>query len=61
MNNLHSLFQAILKPYTAPIPSPESIDRAMLADKLNDGYFQRKIQNAIKLEQQNAKYENPFY
>ena len=61
MKNLHPLFKAILKPYAPPIPSPEAIDRAMLADKLNDGYFQRKIENAIKLEQQNAKYENPFY
>jgi hypothetical protein len=30
----------------------------MLADKLADGYNQRKIDNAIKLEMQNAYPEN---
>ena len=50
---MHPLFEFILRPY-AP-PTPEAIDAAMLADKLNDGYFQRKIDNAIKLEQQNAR------
>jgi hypothetical protein len=37
-----------------PKPSPEDIDRAMLADKLADGYNLRNIERAIKLEQQNA-------
>jgi hypothetical protein len=30
----------------------------MMADKLADGYFQRQINNAIKLEMQNANPEN---
>ena len=52
MNNLHPLFQAILKPYAPPVPSPtpEEIDAAMHRDKLNDGYFKRQIANAIRLE-----------
>ena len=55
---IHPLFEAILRPYTppAPLPTPEAIDAAMLADKLADGYFQRKIDNAIKLE---LRYANP--
>jgi hypothetical protein len=55
-NSIHPLFQAILRPYmpSAPKPSPEAIDRAMLADKLADGYNKRNIERAIKLEQQNA-------
>lgn len=36
------------------LPTPEQIDRAMLADKLADGYNQRNIERAIKLEQKNA-------
>jgi hypothetical protein len=52
---MHPLFEAILRPYAPPSPSPEAIDAAMLADKLADGYFQRQINNAIKLEQQNAR------
>lgn len=32
------------------LPTPEQIDRAMHQDKLNDGYFQRQIANAIRLE-----------
>jgi len=55
---MHPLFEAILRPYTPPVPSPEAIDAAMLADKLADGHNQRKIENAIKLEQQNAYPEN---
>jgi hypothetical protein len=55
MNELHPLFKAILKPYAPPRPTPEAIDRAMLADKLADGYFQRQIERAIKLELQNPK------
>jgi hypothetical protein len=53
---MHPLFAAILRPYTPPPPkpSPEAIDKAMLADKLADGYTQRNIDRAIKLEQQNA-------
>ena len=56
MTNLHPIFQARLRPYTPPEPnpSPEAIDAAMLADKLADGYNQRNIERAIKLEQQNA-------
>ena len=55
-NAMHPLFQAILRPYMPPEPkpSPEAIDRAMLADKLADGYSKRNIERAIKLEQQNA-------
>lgn len=55
---MHPLFEAILRPYTppAPLPTPEAIDAAMLADKLADGYFQRQINNAISLE---LKYANP--
>lgn len=55
MTELHPLFAAILKPYTPPEPTPEAIDAAMLADKLADGYNQRNIERAIKLEQQNPK------
>jgi hypothetical protein len=57
---IHPLFEAILRPYAPPVPlpTPEAIDAAMLADKLADGYFQRQINNAIKLEQQNAYPEN---
>ena len=54
---IHPLFEAILRPY-APPPTPEAIDAAMLADKLADGYNNRKIDNAIKLEMQNANPEN---
>ena len=53
---IHPLFEAILRPYTPPSPSPEAIDAAMLADKLADGYNQRKIDNAINLE---LRYANP--
>ena len=55
-NDIHPLFAAILRPYTPPEPnpSPEAIDAAMLADKLADGHNNRKIEQAIKLEQQNA-------
>jgi hypothetical protein len=53
---MHPLFEAILRPYTPPNPSPEAIDAAMLADKLADGYFQRQINNAINLE---LRYANP--
>ena len=57
-NSMHPIFQAILRPYIPPeqpkpSPSPEAIDAAMLADKLADGYNNRKIEQAIKLEQQN--------
>ena len=53
---MHPLFEAILRPYAppAPLPTPEAIDAAMLADKLADGHNNRKIEQAIKLEQQNA-------
>ena len=58
---MHPIFQAILRPYMPPEPpkpTPDAIDAAMLADKLADGYFQRKIDNAIKLELKNAYPEN---
>ena len=57
---MHPLFEAILRPYTppAPLPTPEAIDAAMLADKLADGYFQRQINNAINLELRYAYPEN---
>jgi len=57
---IHPLFEAILRPYAppAPLPSPEAIDAAMMADKLADGHNQRKIDNAIKLELKNADPEN---
>ena len=55
---MHPLFEAILRPYTPPAPTPEAIDAAMLADKLADGYNQRKIDNAINLELRYAKPEN---
>ena len=54
---MHPLFAALLRPYTPP-PTPEDIDAAMLADKLADGYNQRKIDNAIKLELRYASPEN---
>jgi hypothetical protein len=50
---MNPIFHAILRPYMpppAPLPTPEAIDTAMLADKLADGYFQRQINNAINLE-----------
>jgi len=55
---IHPLFEAILRPYAPPVPlpTPEAIDAAMLADKLNDGYFQRSIDRAINLE---LRYANP--
>jgi len=55
---MHPLFEAILRPYAppAPLPTPEAIDAAMLADKLADGYFQRNIERAINLE---LRYANP--
>lgn len=55
---MHPLFEAILRPYAppAPLPTPEAIDAAMLADKLADGYNLRKIDNAINLE---LRYANP--
>jgi hypothetical protein len=55
-NDIHPLFQAILRPYMPPEPkpSPEAIDKAMLADKLADGYNLRNIERAIRLENQNA-------
>ncbi len=59
---LHPLFEAILRPYSPPpknqpkTPTPEEIDKAMLADKLVDGYNQRNIARAIKLE----KGQSPF-
>jgi hypothetical protein len=54
---IHPIFQAILRPYAppAPLPTPEAIDAAMLADKLADGYSKRNIERAIRLEQQNAR------
>ena len=54
---MHPLFQAILRPYTPPPPktTPEAIDTAMLADKLADGHNKRNIEQAIKLEQKNAR------
>jgi hypothetical protein len=57
---IHPLFEAILRLYAppAPLPTPESIDAAMLADKLADGYNLRKIDNAINLELKNAYPEN---
>ena len=56
---MHPLFEAILRPYAPPpVPSPEAIDAAILADKLADGYFQRSIDRAIKLELKNANPEN---
>jgi hypothetical protein len=55
---IHPLFEAILRPYAPPVPSPEAIDAAMLADKLADGHNQRKINNAINLELKNASPEN---
>ena len=57
---MHPLFEVILRPYAppAPLPTPEAIDAAMLADKLADGYNKRKINNAINLELLYAKTEN---
>lgn len=57
---MNPIFQAILRPYAppAPLPTPEAIDAAMLADKLADGYNLRKIDNAINLELKYAKPEN---
>ena len=57
---IHPLFEAILRPYAppAPLPTPEAIDAAMLADKLADGYNKRNIERAIRLELKNAYPEN---
>ena len=57
---IHPLFAAILRPYAppAPLPTPEAIDAAMLADKLADGYNKRNIERAIRLELKNAYPEN---
>ena len=57
---IHPLFEAILRPYAppAPLPSPEAIDAAMLADKLADGYNKRNIERAINLELRYANREN---
>jgi len=57
---IHPLFEAILRPYAPPVPlpSPEAIDAAMLADKLADGYNQRNIERAINLELRYAIPEN---
>ena len=57
---MHPLFEAILRPYAppAPLPTPEAIDAAMLADKLADGYNLRNIERAIRLELKNAYPEN---
>jgi hypothetical protein len=55
---IHPLFEAILRPYAppAPLPTPEAIDAAMLADKLADGHNKRNIERAINLE---LRYANP--
>lgn len=55
---MHPLFEAILRPYAppAPMPTPEAIDAAMLADKLADGHNKRSIDRAINLE---LRYANP--
>jgi len=55
---IHPLFEAILRPYAppAPLPTPEAIDAAMLADKLADGYNKRSIDRSINLE---LRYANP--
>jgi hypothetical protein len=55
---MHPLFEALLRLYAppAPLPTPEAIDAAMMADKLADGYNNRKIDNAINLE---LRYANP--
>lgn len=55
---MHPLFEVILRPYAPPLPTPEVIDAAMLADKLADGYNKRKINNAINLELRYAIPEN---
>lgn len=57
---MHPLFEAILRPYAppTPLPTPEAIDAAMMADKLADGYNLRKIDNAINLELRYASPEN---
>lgn len=57
---MHPLFEDILRPYAppAPLPTPEAIDAAMLADKLADGYNKRNIERAIRLELKNAYPEN---
>ena len=55
---MHPLFAAILRPYTpppAPVqPTPEQIDRAMMADKLT--HDERQVARAITLEH---RYANP--
>ena len=57
---IHPLFAAILRPYAppAPLPTPEAIDAAMMADKLADGYNLRSIDRAINLELRYASPEN---
>jgi len=57
---IHPLFAEILRPYAPPPappalvqPTPEQIDRAMMADKLT--YDARQLARAITLELKNAR------
>jgi hypothetical protein len=57
---IHPLFAEILRPYApppAPVqPTPEQIDRAMMADKLT--HDARQVARAIALENRYASPEN---
>jgi len=57
---IHPLFAEILRPYApppAPVqPTPEQIDRAMMADKLT--HDARQVARAITLENRYAKPTN---
>ena len=52
--HVHPVFADILNSFAklpaSPLPSPEEIDRAVHQDKLNDGYFQRNLAQAMQLQ-----------
>lgn len=52
--NIHPVMQVALAPFVVPKPLSEAeclaIDRAMHADKINDGYGKRNEANAMRLQ-----------
>ena len=53
-DHVHPIFADILNGFAKlpanPLPSPEEIDMAVHQDKLNDGYFQRNLAQAMQLQ-----------